>query len=257
MALKKKGPHTGGRKAEEKSTAHIKHTRSRAPDKNDAILIIASAILANILSLVAVKGPWNMSFSLAAIPILIAAVTRGWKAGGLSGLLGGIMQANEYGSFWYVFYTMIIGIAAGYAAERPPMLRIFAALIAAFGGFFMFWFSDVASTGGKLPETLLQALSITPYRAIMAFIIFAIAVHLLVRSIGLKRHSFLTIMLAGFTGAAAYVPYDMLIMLAVQGYHIAPALLLLSKDLVQDFLAAAVCGLLLQNTFLREKLGIH
>jgi uncharacterized membrane protein len=243
--------------AREKTGRHPQQKHTNRQAQNDAIIIITAAVAANILSLIAIKGPWNISFSLTAVPILLAAFTRGWKAGAFAGLLGGIIQAQEYGSLWYVLYTLTIGLVAGYMAERPLTLRPLAPVTAAFGGFLIFWFTDVTTLEGKLPETFLQALSIPPYRAIAAFMAFAIGTHLLVRHSSMAKNSFITIALAGLTGAVAYAPYDILVMLAVQGYHIAPALVVLSKDLIQDITAALLCGLLLQNQFLREKLGVQ
>jgi len=226
--------------------------RNRAEE--DFSLLALMVILANVLGLFAIHGPMNISFSLTALPILVVAFSRGWRQGAVAGLLGGIVQAQQYGSLLYVFYTFIMALVAAYLSGRIELLRSLSPPLVAVGGFFMFWHMDLAESAGGL--NLEDMTLSTPYRALIAFAFFYAAVYLLVRRLGLEKNSMLALALAGFVGVVAYIPYDALVMLLVQKYSWVPTWILLAKDLLQDYLAALLCALILQSRRARKILGV-
>jgi hypothetical protein len=210
--------------------------------KSDFPFIAFMIVTANLLGSFAISGPLNIHFSLTAVPILVVALTRGWQKGSITGLLGGVVQAYQYGSLWYVFYTYIIGLVAGYLAFNAKLLGSLAPPVVGLGGFLMFWSVDITKAGagaGNIPLAI-------PFRGIAGFVVFFGLSYLLVNKLGLRRGSFLLMMLAGCVGAVAYVPYDLSLLILAQGFPLAPALMVLAKDVAQDFAAAVIAGLLLQ-----------
>jgi len=221
--------------------------RAGTTQTSDLLFMAFMAVMANVLAFIAIAGPLKIRFSLTAVPILIVALTRGWRNGSIVGLLGGVVQAYQYGSFWYVFLTYILGLVAGYLAFNNGFLRSLAPLAAGFGGFFIFWSIDIVSdVPGSIPLSL-------PYRGLSGFVIFSAGVYLLAKKFGLERNSFLAFTLAGCAGAVAYIPYDLCLLRWIQGFPLAPALIIIAKDMAQDFTAAVIASLLLQYPRLRSR----
>ena len=227
----------------------------------DVALAGIMAALANVLGFLAIPGPWNIKFSLTAIPILLVAFARGATLGALTGLFGGIVQALNYGWIGYVIYTAIQGAVAGYLAKNKRALKVSAPIFMFFGGFFMAWWIDLLrGSGASFDQLVNQAGSIVtgagvslasiPLAAITLGIIFALVSYLLLR----KKDPFYALFLAGAAGAVAYVPYDAFALYVVQHYPWIPTWFVLAKDLVQDFIAAALTALIVLSPRIKRLL---
>jgi uncharacterized membrane protein len=227
----------------------------------EVALVGIMAGLANALAFVALPGPLNIQFGLTAIPILLVAFALGPTWGALCGLLGGIVQATKYGHLLYVFYTAIQGGIAGLFALSPRATRRAAPLLALFGGFFLVWWVDIlrnspftldtlgSTSFPDAPKVFGPAIdSHLPIIAITVAVVSGIAVALLVSRRELPRQSTTHLALAGCFGAVCYAPYDAWVLYGVQGYPWLPTWFVLSKDLIQDFIAAVLVALLLRNS---------
>ena len=119
-----------------------------------------------------------------------------------------------------------------------------------FGGFFLLWWVDLLRAGqqslsqltsgnaGKL-FTMERAMALPPL-SITAGVCFGLVFLGLAAKVksGSTRH----LAIAGCFAAVAYVPYDAFILYKVQEYPWIPTWFVLSKDLVQDFIAAIICA---------------
>lgn len=229
-------------------------------------LVGIMAALSNILALIALPGPLNIQFGLTAIPFLLASFVLGPWWGALCGLLGGLEQAQKYGHFMYIFYTALQGLVAGFFAQRAKATRRSAPLFALVGGFFLVWWVDLLRTSRftladlrttSFPQAskvfgMSRAYAFPTAAAIGAVILLAIT--LVVIRKDLVPNSSRHLALAGCFGAVAYVLYDVWVLHWLQGYPWLPTWFVLSKDLLQDFVAAILCALLLQNARIKNVL---
>src|SRR4029077_5295261 len=204
-------------------------------------------------------GPLNIQFGLTAIPILLVSFILGPLWGALCGLLGGIMQAQKYGHMLYIIYTALQGLVAGALARHVRITRRVAPLFALIGGFFLVWWVDIlrkstftlqdlgttsfADAPHKFGSNIIWAFPVAG--AIGAVFLLGVTWWSVRRE--LTPYSSLHLALAGCIAAVCYVPYDAFLLHWVQGYPWLPTWFVLSKDLVQDFAAALLCSLLMQN----------
>jgi uncharacterized membrane protein len=221
------------------------------------------AALSFVLGYMAIPGPWNIKFGLTAIPIFIAAFTLGPFWGALTGLLGGISQALNYGSMFYVIYTAIQGGVAGYFAQSRLATKWVSPIMGFAAGFFLVWWIDLLREGnhsfqelssGNIP--IFKSLGFVvgfPIVGLIAGVLGAVVFLILAFCIR-DRHSFLHLFLAGAFGSIAYVPYDAFVLNKIQLYPWIPTWFVLSKDLVQDLGAALLCAWIYQNTRLSKAL---
>jgi Thiamine transporter protein (Thia_YuaJ) len=244
---------------------------SRNTFAREVAMVGVMAALANALAFIALPGPLNIQFGLTGIPILLIAFTYGPTWGALCGLLGGIIQATKYGHLAYVVYTMIQGGVAGLFAVRlgPEWTRRLAPFFMIIGGFLLAFFVDLL----RNTRFTLSDLGTTSFSDASKVFGMEIHVPLPIVAIGVglaallvttvlvvtehkqfKRNSFLTLTFAGCFGAIAYVPYDAWVLYRLQGYPWLPTWFVLSKDLIQDFIASALCALLLRNPRVRNVL---
>jgi uncharacterized membrane protein len=221
--------------------------------KIDLFSIVFAALmaaLANVLGFLAVPGPWNIKFGLTGIPILIAGFVLGPLGGLIAGLVGGISQAVNYGSIWYIFYTAIQGVMAGYFIKHFKSLKLSSPIFGFLGGFFLILWLDLLRTGQHTFAQLtasnsgktfdMHSFFGLPYLAISAGIVFGVVT--LLSLFRAKERSFIHTAMAGVFAAIAYVPYDAFVLYKIQSYPWIPTWFVLSKDLVQDFIAAFVCA---------------
>ena len=211
------------------------------------------ASLANVLGYLAIPGPWNIKFSMTGVPILIVGLLRGPLLGALTGLIGGVVQALQYGHLAYVIYTAIQGGVAGYMAKKVDVAKKSAPIFFFAGGFFLTWWIDLILACGNFNELLSQLLAQSgrvyevspqetaglPIVAIVSGIILAVLMLLVFRR---KLSETSLFVIAGCMGAIAYVPYDAFVLYLLQGYPWIPTWFVLSKDLVQDFVAAWIAA---------------
>ena len=230
----------------------------------DIALVAIMAALANVLGFFAIPGPWNIQFSMTGIPILLVAFAKGPLLGAITGLFGGYVQAVKYGWEGYVIYTAIQGAVAGLFAKRPKLLKFAVFPFFFCGGFFLTWWVDqmrygkvtfediIAMTQQAItagPETTLAL----PYVSIISGIIVAAIATVLALKFPENRK--LLLLLAGCMGAIAYVPYDAFALYIVQQYPWIPTWFVLAKDLVQDFVAAGITAIIVENKRIRKLLG--
>jgi thiamine transporter ThiT len=233
--------------------------KSRSFFAREVALVGIMAALSNALAFVALPGPLNIQFGMTAIPILLVSFSLGPWWGAVCGLIGGIIQAQKYGHILYIFYTAIQGFVAGYFALKPIATRKVAPLFALIGGFFLVFWVDILRNSNftltHLSETSFKdapnifGMSINvplPLIGIIGGVILFSFTILLVRK-NVDHFSILHLLLAGSYGAIAYVPYDAFVLYVMQGYPWLPTWFVLSKDLVQDFIAAALCAAIIQN----------
>lgn len=221
------------------------------------------AALAIILGFFAVPGPWNIKFGLTAIPILISAFVLGPIWGLLTGLVGGLAQAINYGSIWYIFYTAIQGFVAGFFSRHFKATRISSPAFGFLGGFFIVWWVDLLRTGQHTFAQLTSGSAVKlfdmergiglPYVGLLGGVVcgtafFVIGTRATPRSI---RH----LALAGCIAAVAYVPYDAFVLYKIQDYPWIPTWFVLGKDLAQDFLAAFLCAWIYTNPRIAKMLA--
>jgi len=232
----------------------------------EVALVGVMAALSNILALVALPGPLNIQFGLTAIPFLLVSFVLGPLWGGLCGLLGGVVQAQKYGHILYIVYTALQGFVAGLFARHAKATRRLAPLFALVGGFFLVWWvdllrnsrftlADLGGTGFSEAPKVFGMSKDYPFpiaAAIGAVVLLAITLWA-VRS-DFAQFSSKHLALAGCFGAVAYVPYDAWVLYWVQGYPWLPTWFVLGKDLLQDFIAAILCAILLQNARIRNVL---
>jgi len=219
----------------------------------DIALVGVMAALSNVLGYLAIPGPWNIKFSMTGVPILLVAFLKGPLLGAVTGLIGGIVQALQYGHLAYVVYTAIQGGVAGYMAKKLDVAKRAAPLFFFAGGFFLAWWVDLILSSGDFNELLSQLLAQSgrgyeispqetlglPLAALASGLIFAVVMLAIARK-NLNETTFFTI--AGCMGAIAYVPYDAFVLYLLQGYPWIPTWFVLAKDLVQDFVAAWIAA---------------
>jgi uncharacterized membrane protein len=224
------------------------------------------AALSNVLGLFALPGPLNIQFGMTAVPFLLVALFLGPRWGALCGLLGGITQAQKYGHILYVLYTAIQGGVTGYFAQRARETRGAAFLFALGGGFFLFWWIDLLSASHFELKSLATSFADAPsvfgtdifipfplYGTLGATLMVALTWWLVSKPLhprGIRHFA-----LAGCFGAVSYVPYDAFVLYWVQGYPWLPTWFVLSKDLVQDFVAAVLVASIAQNVRVRGMLN--
>jgi uncharacterized membrane protein len=235
-------------------------------ERSSAYKIALSALmaaLANLLGIFAVPGPWNIKFGMTGIPILITSFALGPFWGALCGLLGGITQALNYGSIWYVIYTAIQGCVAGLFVRHYKSIKWWSLIMGFLGGFFLILWVDLLRQGPQTFQELTSpnAPKIFGLNIIFGFPIFAIISGIVVAIIAfllsskVKEMNFFHLTLAGCFGAIAYVPYDAIILYYIQLYPWIPTWFVLSKDLVQDFFAAILCAWIYQNARISKALS--
>lgn len=224
--------------------------------------------LANVLGFLAIPGPLNIKFGMTAIPILIVAFTLGPMWGAIVGLFGGVAQALNYGSIFYVMYTLIQGVVAGWLARHKTLTIRSAPVFGFVGGFFLLWWVDLMRTG----QTTLQELTQTgfgeaakvfgmtinlglPLVALVGGLLLAIVLLFVPSAQKVADKSTLHLFLAGSYAAIAYIPYDAFVLYAIQSYPWIPTWFVLSKDLVQDLVAALLCAMLITNPRVAGLLG--
>lgn len=225
----------------------------------EVALVGIMAALSNILAFVALPGPLNIQFGMTGIPILLVSFSLGPWWGAVCGLIGGIVQAQKYGHILYIFYTAIQGFVAGYFASKAIATRKAAPLFALLGGLFLVWWVDIlrdsnftlthlAETSfADAPKVFGMSIDVPlPLVGIIGGAILCAIAIVLVRK-NVENFSILHLFLAGSYGAVAYVPYDAFVLYIMQGYPWLPTWFVLSKDLVQDFIAAALCAAIIQN----------
>lgn len=225
----------------------------------EVALVGIMAALSNLLAFIALPGPLNIQFGMTAIPIYIVSFSLGPVWGAICGLVGGIMQAEKYGHISYIAYTAIQGFVAGYFALNSKSTRRLAPLFAIAGGFFLvlwidliressFTLNKLAETGfTEAPKVFGMAVNIPfPLVGIIGSVVL-LAFSMLILKNDLRKNSITHLSLAGMFGAIAYVPYDAFVLYILQGYPWLPTWFVLSKDLIQDFIAAALCAALFQN----------
>ncbi len=218
------------------------------------------AALANVLGFIAVPGPWNIKFSLTAIPILLVAFARGPWLGGLTGLFGGIVQALNYGWIGYVIYTAIQGFVAGFFAKKREYIKVAAPIFLFFGGFFMAWWIDLMRGVGVTFQDIVAATEAAKAGAAISLNYLPVAgivFGIVMAALGLylaRKGEVAQLFLAGAMGAVAYVPYDAFALYVVQHYPWIPTWFVLAKDLVQDFVAAYITALIAVSPRIRRLL---
>jgi len=239
-------------------------SKGRGLSTQDIALVAIMAALANVLGFFAIPGPWNIQFSMTAIPILLVAFAKGPALGALTGLFGGYVQAIKYGWEGYVIYTAIQGAVAGLFAKRERLLKLSALPFFFCGGFFLTWWVDQMRYGRVTFEDIIAmtqqavaagpetALAI-PYVSVVSGVVAAAIAGVLAFKFSGSRRIALT--LAGCMGAIAYVPYDAFALYIVQQYPWIPTWFVLAKDLVQDFVAAGLTALIVENRRVRKLLG--
>jgi len=201
-------------------------------ENKKAFWILAAIILSNILGFLAIKGPMSISFSLTAVPILLIALTMGWQMGALVGLFGGIVQALQYTTLWYVFYTAILGGVAGYFAKNARFNRKWGSLFFSAGTMFMFLWIIFTNQSLIASEAFVILISL---------LMFVIIEYTLIKK-HIDHNPLLSLTLAGCAGAAAYIPYDILVLSLAQNYPTTQTLIILGKDLMQDYSAAIIAA---------------
>jgi len=214
--------------------------------KQQWVVTSGAVVLSNILGLLSLRGPMEMSFSLSALPIFLISLTMGWEAGYAVGVLGGITQALQYGSFWYIFYTGILGAVSGHFAKNHKLNRKWGGVLFSVGVFFMFWWIILANQSRLISESLVILTALLAFTAIEYTLIKKHLTH----------NPLLNLTLAGCAGAAAYIPYDLLVMGVAQGYNALQGFVVLSKDLIQDYLAAIAAAVILQHKSARKLLNL-
>ena len=231
----------------------------------DIALVGIMAALANVLGFFAIPGPWNIQFSMTGLPILLVAFAKGPLLGALTGFFGGWVQAIKYGWEGYVIYTAIQGGIAGLFAKRMKLIRYTAFPFFFAGGFFLTWwidqmrygkvtFQDLVTMSQKAIAAGPQLALSFPYVSIIAGIIAGIIA--LILAWKFPNHRRLMLTLAGCMGAIAYVPYDAFALYIVQQYPWLPTWFVLAKDLVQDFTAAVITALIVENKRVRKLLWV-
>ena len=245
-------------------------TESQAELAKDVALVGIMAAASNILGFFSIPGPLNIQFGLTAIPFLIVAFTLGGAWGALCGLLGGMIQAQKYGHILYVFYTAIQGGVAGYFALRPRQTRASAPIFALIAGFFFFWWIDILTSSkfafrqlgetsfANAPKVFGRSISLPfPIWGSVAGTVLFTAVTFIVLRPGraLQKGSPVHLAIAGCCGATAYVPWDAFVLYGVQGYPWLPTWFVLSKDLMQDFIAAWAVAILFSSPRIRNMLA--
>lgn len=222
-------------------------------------LVGIMAGLANALAFIALPGPLNIQFGMTAIPILLVSFSLGPRWGMICGLIGGIVQAQKYGHILYILYTAIQGFVAGYFAFNPVRTRRFIAFFAFLAGIFLvLWIDILRGTSFTLADLANTSFSDAPgvfgmsilfpfplVGIIGGALLLGMAVILVPKD--LTNRSLKHLLLAGCFGAVAYVPYDAFVLYVLQGYPWLPTWFVLSKDLVQDFIGAALCASIIQN----------
>jgi len=215
-------------------------------DKQRLILMAGAILLSNIFGLLSVRGPMEISFSLTALPIFLLSVTLGWETGYVVGVFGGVAQAINYGSPLYIFCTAVLGGVSGYFAKNRGFNRKWSGIFFSIGVFFMFaWIMFVNE----------NYLASEVFAILLALLVFVVLEYHLVRR-RVEHSRLMSLTLAACAGSTAYIPFDMAIMGAVQGYGMVQALVVLAKDLVQDYVAAILAVVLLQSKTVRKYLAV-
>ena len=210
--------------------------------KQRLILILGAIILSNLLGILSIQGPMQISFSMTALPIYLIALSMGWEIGYITGLLGGITQALHYGSIWYVFYTAIIGAVSGYIYKNHHINRKWGNILFSTGIFFMFMWIVFINQYFLASEVFVILISL---------IMFVTLEYNIIKK-HLAHNPLLNITLAGCAGAAAYIPFNIIVMALVQRYPMVPLFIILAKDLVQDYTAAILAAVLMQTKAIKS-----
>jgi len=205
--------------------------------KQRTVLVFGAIIVSNLLGMLSLQEPTQMSITLTALPILIVSFTMGWEMGYVAGLFGGIVQSINYGTLWYVFYTAILGGVSGYLAKNPRLNRRLGSVLFTIGVFFMY---IVIAFENK---NLLASELFTILISLLLFVI--LEYHLVKNHLGHNPLTNLT--LAGCAGAAACIPYEMAVMTVVQNYGMVQLFAGVSKEVVQGYLTAIIAAVLLQS----------
>jgi len=221
--------------------------KSQLSRENHELAVFCAAIIAaNVLAMLQVHGPLQMSFSLSAVPILIVSLALGWETGSMVGIYGGVLQAINYGSPLYILYSMIMGGVSGFFAKNHGLTKRWGSTLFAVGVFFMFIWMTTVGLSYMTPEIIAILMALTVFCAIEYTM--------------LKKHlahnPLLNMTLAACAGVAACIPYDIAILTFSQGYELFASLAVVAKDLTQDYLAAIIAAVLLQHKTLRKALEL-
>jgi len=232
----------------------------------DIALVGVMAALANVLGYLAIPGPWNIKFSMTGVPILLVALLKGPLLGAITGFIGGVVQALQYGHIAYVIYTAIQGGVAGYMAKKLDIAKKSAPAFFFAGGFFLAWWVDLILASGDFNELVSQLLAqsgrvyeISPQETLglpivapVLGLVLAAAMSIIARR---ELSEVFLFTIAGCMGAIAYVPYDAFVLYLLQGYPWIPTWFVLAKDLVQDFVAAWIAASIATSKRVKKLVG--